>query len=188
MHRELVHLGMGWSQEDSGGTYLIANLPFGELHSFSKADSAASMPVFMAVWVPLTLGTLMKPAVQPINAPPGKARVGRDYRASIREGAWEREGKGIDWEREKGERGRESAQIRKGRRGKRDIGREGGREKGEGGRKKEYREGGREKGEGGREEEFCILKARHPKLIADTNHPTHPQPTCMPPSFRARAP
>ena len=42
----------------------------------SKADSAASMPVFMAVCVPFTLGTFMKPGLQPISAPPGKASLG----------------------------------------------------------------------------------------------------------------
>src|SRR3546814_5295086 len=43
----------------------------------AKADSAASMPDFIAVCVPLMRGTLTKPAEQPISAPPGKARVGR---------------------------------------------------------------------------------------------------------------
>ena len=33
-------------------------------------------PVFMAVWLPLIFGTLTKPAVQPINAPPGKVNFG----------------------------------------------------------------------------------------------------------------
>ena len=42
----------------------------------SKALSAASMPVFMALWVPLILGTLRKPGLQPTRQPPGKASLG----------------------------------------------------------------------------------------------------------------
>ena len=44
-----------------------------------KAASAARIPDFMAVWVPLILGTLRKPAVQPIRAPPGKTTLGMDW-------------------------------------------------------------------------------------------------------------
>ena len=40
--------------------------------------SAANMPLFIAVWVPLIRGTLTKPAAQPISAPPGKASLGTD--------------------------------------------------------------------------------------------------------------
>jgi hypothetical protein len=39
----------------------------------SNAASAASMPDFIAVWLPLIRGTLTKPAEQPISAPPGKS-------------------------------------------------------------------------------------------------------------------
>lgn len=42
----------------------------------SKAHSAASIPLFIAVCVPLILATFMKPAVQPMSAPPGKASCG----------------------------------------------------------------------------------------------------------------
>ncbi len=40
--------------------------------------SAATMPDFIAVWLPLILGTLTKPAAQPISAPPGKSSRGID--------------------------------------------------------------------------------------------------------------
>src|SRR3569623_1491291 len=43
-----------------------------------NATSAASMPVFMALWLPLIRGRLTKPALQPISAPPGKTRFGSD--------------------------------------------------------------------------------------------------------------
>ena len=48
------------------------------LPSASNAASAASMPDFIAVWLPLILGTLRKPAVSPISAPPGKTSFGSD--------------------------------------------------------------------------------------------------------------
>ena len=41
-------------------------------------DSAASMPLFIAVWLPLMRGTLTKPAEQPISTPPGKVSFGID--------------------------------------------------------------------------------------------------------------
>lgn len=41
--------------------------------------SAASMPLFMAVCVPLILGTFIKPGLQPIRAPPGKVSLGTDW-------------------------------------------------------------------------------------------------------------
>ena len=41
---------------------------------------AASMPDFIAMWVPLTLGTLRKPAVSPISTPPGKDSLGTDWK------------------------------------------------------------------------------------------------------------
>ena len=44
--------------------------------SASNAASAATMPDFIAVCVPLILGTLRKPAVSPIRAPPGKVELG----------------------------------------------------------------------------------------------------------------
>ena len=42
------------------------------------AASAASIPDFIALWVPLIRGTLRNPAEQPINAPPGNATFGTD--------------------------------------------------------------------------------------------------------------
>jgi len=45
----------------------------------SKAHSAASMPVFMALWLPFTLTIFMKPGLHPISAPPGNTRLGRDW-------------------------------------------------------------------------------------------------------------
>ena len=42
----------------------------------AATESAASMPERMALWLPLMRGTFMKPAAQPISAPPGKARRG----------------------------------------------------------------------------------------------------------------
>ena len=38
------------------------------------------MPDFIAVWVPLIFGTLRKPAVPPISAPPGKVSFGIDWK------------------------------------------------------------------------------------------------------------
>ena len=42
----------------------------------SKMDSAATIPLFMALWVPFILGTFMKPGLQPIRQPPGNASLG----------------------------------------------------------------------------------------------------------------
>ena len=43
-----------------------------------KAASAASMPDFIALCVPLILGTFTNPAEQPIKHPPGKTSFGTD--------------------------------------------------------------------------------------------------------------
>ena len=43
-----------------------------------KASSAASIPVFIALWLPLMRGTLTNPAEQPISAPPGNDNLGTD--------------------------------------------------------------------------------------------------------------
>lgn len=48
--------------------------------TFEKMASAASMPLFIAVWVPLIFGTFMKPGLQPISSPPGKVSFGMDQR------------------------------------------------------------------------------------------------------------
>ena len=42
----------------------------------SNADSAANIPLFIAVCVPFIFGTFMKPALHPINAPPGNTSCG----------------------------------------------------------------------------------------------------------------
>ena len=42
----------------------------------SKTDSAASMALFMALWVPLILGTFMKPGPHPTRQPPGNVSLG----------------------------------------------------------------------------------------------------------------
>ena len=46
----------------------------------AKAASAAIMPVFMALWLPLMRGTFTKPAQSPISTPPGKDSFGTDCR------------------------------------------------------------------------------------------------------------
>lgn len=48
--------------------------------TLGKMASAASMPLFIAVWVPLIFGTFMKPGLQPISSPPGKVSFGIDWR------------------------------------------------------------------------------------------------------------
>jgi len=42
----------------------------------SNAHSAASIPDFIAVWVPLILGTFINPGLQPMRRPPGNANLG----------------------------------------------------------------------------------------------------------------
>src|SRR5690554_6899592 len=44
----------------------------------ANAASAASMPDLMALCEPLIRGTFNKPALHPINAPPGKTSLGKD--------------------------------------------------------------------------------------------------------------
>src|ERR1700732_3705190 len=43
----------------------------------AKAASAANMPVFIALWLPLMRGKLTKPAAQPIKEPPGQDSFGQ---------------------------------------------------------------------------------------------------------------
>ena len=43
----------------------------------SKTDSAASIPLFIALWVPLILATFIKPGLQPTRQPPGNVSFGR---------------------------------------------------------------------------------------------------------------
>ena len=62
----------------------LAHLPSVEEEKFSsvmasKAHSAASIPDFIAVWVPLILGTFINPGLQPIRSPPGNANFGIHY-------------------------------------------------------------------------------------------------------------
>ena len=48
--------------------------------SATASASAASMPDFMAAWVPLILGTFRNPAASPIKAPLGKVSFGMDWK------------------------------------------------------------------------------------------------------------
>lgn len=48
------------------------------LVNWLKIASEASMPLFIAVCVPLILGTFIKPGLQPISNPPGKVSLGID--------------------------------------------------------------------------------------------------------------
>lgn len=69
--------GQGWCEVAAQIDCLPAVGEFAEeLVRASKALSAASMPLFMALWVPLILGTLRKPGLHPISAPPGKVSLG----------------------------------------------------------------------------------------------------------------
>ena len=43
----------------------------------SKTASAASIPLFIALWVPLILATFMKPGLQPTKHPPGNVSFGK---------------------------------------------------------------------------------------------------------------
>lgn len=54
------------------------------LLNWLKIDSAASIPLFIAVWVPLILGTFMKPGLQPISKPPGNVSFGIDWKEIFR--------------------------------------------------------------------------------------------------------
>ena len=45
----------------------------------SNTASAASIPLFIAVWVPLILATFMKPALQPTRHPPGNVSFGTHW-------------------------------------------------------------------------------------------------------------
>ena len=47
--------------------------------SRANTASAATMPDFIAVWLPLIFGTLRNPALSPISAPPGKSSRGIDW-------------------------------------------------------------------------------------------------------------
>ena len=47
--------------------------------SASKIASAAVIPDFIAVWVPLIFGTLRNPAVSPTSSPPGNVSFGIDW-------------------------------------------------------------------------------------------------------------
>jgi len=48
------------------------------LINWLKMASEANMPLFIAVCVPLILGTFMSPGLQPTNNPPGKVSLGTD--------------------------------------------------------------------------------------------------------------
>jgi hypothetical protein len=63
-----------------GGLVLGQLVALAAILDGGEAASAASMPVFMALWLPLMRGTFTKPAEQPIKAPPGKNSLGIDCR------------------------------------------------------------------------------------------------------------
>lgn len=75
-----------WLQWDFGfrfQQYAVVLLPAVSDSAFSavtlgKMASAANMPLFIAVWVPLIFGTFMKPGLQPIRIPPGNVSFGMD--------------------------------------------------------------------------------------------------------------
>jgi len=46
----------------------------------AAAASAASMPLFMALWLPLMRGTFSRPAESPSSTPPGKYICGIDWK------------------------------------------------------------------------------------------------------------
>lgn len=48
--------------------------------TLGKMASAARMPLFIAVCVPLIFGTFMNPGLQPISSPPGNVSFGMDWR------------------------------------------------------------------------------------------------------------
>lgn len=56
------------------------------LINWLKMASEANMPLFIAVCVPLILGTFMSPGLQPINNPPGKVSLGIDWRENRKKG------------------------------------------------------------------------------------------------------
>ena len=66
----------GWTVVGARLDCIPAVGEFEELVRASKALSAASMPLFMALCVPLILGMLRKPGLHPISAPPGKVSLG----------------------------------------------------------------------------------------------------------------
>lgn len=46
----------------------------------ANVASAAKLPDFMALWVPLIFGTFKNPAVHPIRQPPGNDSLGMDWK------------------------------------------------------------------------------------------------------------
>jgi len=58
------------------------------LINWLKMASEANMPLFIAVCVPLILGTFMSPGLQPTNNPPGKVSLGTDWRGNRKKGGW----------------------------------------------------------------------------------------------------
>jgi hypothetical protein len=66
-----------------GGSYSPSSSPRGSATDGVSGASAASIPLFIAVWLPLMRGTLTKPAEQPISAPPGKSSFGHRLPAAL---------------------------------------------------------------------------------------------------------
>ncbi len=55
---------------------------FSSVEFFNKSNilSAAIIPDFIAVWVPLIFGTFKNPGLHPIKQPPGNESFGTDYK------------------------------------------------------------------------------------------------------------
>ena len=84
----LVHPRWGGKEVPEEGEELPAEGAESSSSTASRGNtaSAASMPLFMAVCVPLILGTFMKPGLQPIRMPPGKVSSGMDCRGQRSQG------------------------------------------------------------------------------------------------------
>jgi hypothetical protein len=70
-----------WSQlERNAAGYALNSSPSRPACSASHTASAASIPDFIAAWLPLIRDALRKPASSPIRQPPGKTNFGSDCR------------------------------------------------------------------------------------------------------------
>lgn len=66
-----IQLFLILSEYDFGSKPLVLEGVVSDSIIASIALSAANIPLFMALWVPLILGTFKNPAVQPTKQPPG---------------------------------------------------------------------------------------------------------------------
>lgn len=76
---------MNYSENDCLPEEISQPLPaVGDCETFSSSvtksntDSAANMPLFIALWVPFIFGTFINPGLHPIKQPPGKVSLGMD--------------------------------------------------------------------------------------------------------------